>query len=77
MPHAEKDGRHFPLARVPRWTIIDHQQCSGESPCKSCLAVTTQRVWKLECTRTSIYKELELYSAGPSLAAFITPYPVP
>ncbi|KAL8986649.1 MAG: hypothetical protein Q9177_004071, partial [Variospora cf. flavescens] len=35
--------------------------CSGESPCKTCASVTSARVWKLDCVRTNIYKELDIF----------------
>ncbi|KAI4235839.1 MAG: hypothetical protein LQ349_002904 [Xanthoria aureola] len=38
--------------------------CSGESPCKTCASVVSARVWKLDCMRTSIYKEVEIFRTG-------------
>ena len=41
--------------------------CSGESPCKTCASVTSARIWKLECLRTNIYKELDIYSISETV----------
>ena len=41
--------------------VTDICQCSGDTPCKTCAAVASARVWKLDCIRTSIMKEFELY----------------
>ncbi|KAL8673372.1 MAG: hypothetical protein Q9168_002198, partial [Polycauliona sp. 1 TL-2023] len=38
--------------------------CSGESPCKTCASVVSARVWKLDCMRTSIYKEVDVFCTG-------------
>ncbi|KAL9604556.1 MAG: hypothetical protein Q9179_001816 [Wetmoreana sp. 5 TL-2023] len=38
--------------------------CSGESPCNTCASVISARVWKLDCVRTNIYKELDVFNTG-------------
>ncbi|KAL9609106.1 MAG: hypothetical protein Q9167_006102 [Letrouitia subvulpina] len=35
-----------------------------DNPCKTCASVTCARIWKLDCVRTNIYKELEVYSSN-------------
>lgn len=48
-------------------------QCSGESPCKTCAAVVSARVWKLDCIRTNIFKEFELYSTSENHLPYSSP----
>ncbi|KAL8689986.1 MAG: hypothetical protein Q9218_004471 [Villophora microphyllina] len=38
--------------------------CSGESPCKTCASVISARVWKLDCVRTNVHKELDMFQTG-------------
>ncbi len=52
-------GPHGRLSHVV--LIAKTCQCSGDNPCKACAAVASARVWKLDCIRTSIVREFELY----------------
>jgi len=61
MPDVKKDCMLFPRRFSYDVLVAEACQCSGDNPCKTCAAVTSARVWKLDCIRTSIVKEFELY----------------
>lgn len=52
------------FSTVLRYLAESNEQCSGESPCKTCASVMSARVWKLDCMRTNIYKELDIFHPG-------------
>ena len=61
-----KENGMCPMGPCPLKCISTERnnQCSGEIPCKTCASVVSARVWKLDCMRTSIYKEVDIFRIG-------------